>query len=150
MPLDTALALLKPLLEDPAVMKIGQNMKYDAKIFARLGIHVAPIDDTMLMSYAMHAGMHNHGMDYLSETYLGHKPIPIKELIGSGKTQVTFDRVEIDDRHPIRRRGCRCHPAPVADLQAAVAPGESHHRLRDPGTPPRARSGRNGDGRHSG
>ena len=96
MPLDTALALLKPLLEDPAVMKIGQNMKYDAKIFARLGIHVAPIDDTMLMSYAMHAGLHNHGMDDLSETYLGHKPIPIKDLIGSGKTQVTFDRVAID------------------------------------------------------
>ncbi len=96
LPLDTALALLKPLLEDPAVLKIGQNMKYDAKIFARLGIHVAPIDDTMLMSYAMHAGKHNHGMDYLSETYLGHKPIPIKDLIGSGKTQVTFDRVAID------------------------------------------------------
>jgi DNA polymerase-1 len=94
--LTTALALLKPLLEDPAVLKIGQNMKYDAKIFARLGIHVAPIDDTMLMSYAMHAGLHNHGMDYLSETYLGHKPIPIKDLIGSGKTAVTFDRVAID------------------------------------------------------
>jgi DNA polymerase-1 len=71
-------------------------MKYDAKIFARLGIQVDPIDDTMLMSYAMHAGLHNHGMDYLSETYLGHKPIPIKDLIGSGKTQVTFDRVAID------------------------------------------------------
>ncbi len=96
MPLDEALALLKPLLEDPAVLKIGQNMKYDAKIFARLGITVAPIDDTMLMSYAMHAGLHNHGMDYLSENYLGHKPIPIKDLIGSGKTQVTFDRVAID------------------------------------------------------
>ena len=96
MSLDAALALLKPLLEDSAVLKIGQNMKYDAKIFARLGIQVSPIDDTMLMSYAMHAGLHNHGMDYLSETYLNHKPIPIKDLIGSGKTQVTFDRVPID------------------------------------------------------
>ena len=96
MALDRALELLKPLLEDPAVLKIGQNMKYDAKIFARLGIRVAPIDDTMLMSYAMHAGLHNHGMDLLSETYLGHKPIPIKALIGSGKSQVTFDRVAID------------------------------------------------------
>ncbi|MBC7736046.1 MAG: DNA polymerase I, partial [Candidatus Saccharibacteria bacterium] len=96
MPLTEALALLKPLLEDDAVLKIGQNMKYDAKIFARLGIKVAPIDDTMLMSYAMYAGRHNHGMDYLSETYLGHKPIPIKELIGSGKTQVTFAQVPID------------------------------------------------------
>ncbi len=96
MSLDAALTLLKPLLEDSAVLKIGQNMKYDAKIFSRLGIQVSPIDDTMLMSYAMHAGQHNHGMDYLSETYLNHKPIPIKDLIGSGKTQVTFDRVPID------------------------------------------------------
>lgn len=94
--LDQALTILKPVLEDPAVLKIGQNMKYDAKIFARLGVTVAPIDDTMLMSYAMNAGLHNHGMDELSEKYLGHKPIPIKDLIGSGKTQVTFDRVAID------------------------------------------------------
>lgn len=93
---DEALALLKPLLEDDAVLKIGQNMKYDAKIFARLGVKVQPIDDTMLMSYAMHAGIHNHGMDELSETYLNHKPIPIKDLIGSGKTQITFDRVPVD------------------------------------------------------
>jgi DNA polymerase-1 len=96
LPRDAVLAALKPVLEDPAVLKIGQNMKYDAKIFARLGVQVAPIDDTMLMSYAMHAGLHNHGMDELSQTYLGHIPIPIKELIGSGKSQVTFDRVEID------------------------------------------------------
>ena len=96
MALSDALTLLKPLLQDPAVLKIGQNMKYDAKIFARLGINVTPIDDTMLMSYAMHAGLHNHGMNYLSETYLGHKPMPIKDLIGSGKTAVTFDRVPVD------------------------------------------------------
>ncbi|MBI1170969.1 DNA polymerase I [bacterium] len=93
---DAVLALLKPLLEDDAVLKIGQNMKYDAKIFARLGINVAPIDDTMLMSYAMHAGLHNHGMDELSEKYLGHKPIPIKDLIGTGKSALTFDKVAID------------------------------------------------------
>jgi DNA polymerase I len=97
MAMDDALALLKPLLEDPAVMKIGQNMKYDAKIFARHGISVAPIDDTMLMSYAMNAGLHNHGMDLLSERYLKHHPIEIKSLLGSGKSQVTFDRVPVDD-----------------------------------------------------
>ena len=96
LPADQVLAALKPVLEDPAVLKIGQNMKYDAKIFARVGITVAPIDDTMLMSYAMHAGIHNHGMDELSQKYLGHTPIPIKELIGSGKGQITFDRVAID------------------------------------------------------
>jgi DNA polymerase-1 len=95
--LDDLLAALKPVLEDASILKIGQNMKYDAKIFARHGVDVAPIDDTMLMSYAMHGGLHNHGMDYLSETYLGHLPIPIKSLLGSGKGMLTFDRVAIDD-----------------------------------------------------
>ncbi len=96
-PLDDALAALKPLLEDPSVMKIGQNMKYDAKIFARNGIAIAPIDDTMLMSYAMNAGQHGHGMDTLAERYLSHTPIPIKDLLGSGKSMITFDRVPIAD-----------------------------------------------------
>ncbi|SEP97857.1 DNA polymerase I [Thalassovita taeanensis] len=94
---DAVLAALKPLLEDPSVLKIGQNMKYDAKIFARRGVRVAPIDDTMLMSYAMNAGLHGHGMDTLSERYLNHTPIPIKSLLGSGKSMITFDRVPIDD-----------------------------------------------------
>ena len=97
MALETALALLKPVLEDASILKIGQNMKYDAKIFARHGVQVAPIDDTMLMSYAMHAGLNMHGMDALSQQYLGHAPIPIKSLLGSGKSQVTFDRVPIDE-----------------------------------------------------
>ena len=96
MPLQEALDLLKPVLEDAAILKIGQNMKYDFKIFARHGIRVAPIDDTMLMSYSMHAGLHGHGMDTLSDRYLGHQPIPIKDLIGSGKSQVTFDQVDLD------------------------------------------------------
>ena len=97
MDLAECLAMLKPVLEDPAVLKIGQNMKYDTKIFARLDIDVAPIDDTMLMSYAMNAGKHNHGMDTLSERYLGHTPIPIKPLLGSGKSAITFDRVPVDE-----------------------------------------------------
>ncbi len=97
MPMNVALDLLKPLLEDPAVMKIGQNMKYDAKVLSRYGIGVAPIDDTMLISYALNAGLHNHGMDALSERYLGHVPIPIKDLLGSGKKMITFDRVPIED-----------------------------------------------------
>ncbi|MBJ6373619.1 DNA polymerase I [Sedimentitalea arenosa] len=100
MPLEEALALLKPVLEDPAVLKIGQNMKYDAKIFARYGVDVAPIDDTMLLSYALHGGLHGHGMDTLSERYLAHSPIPIKPLLGSGKSAITFDRVPIDDAVP--------------------------------------------------
>ncbi|MFQ1699654.1 DNA polymerase I [Loktanella agnita] len=97
MDFNRCLEMLTPVLQSDAILKIGQNMKYDAKIFARLGITVAPIDDTMLMSYAMHAGVHNHGMDVLSERYLGHTPIPIKPLLGTGKSAITFDRVPIDD-----------------------------------------------------
>ena len=96
-PLDDALAALKPMLEDASILKIGQNVKYDAKVLAGYGIAMAPFDDTMLMSYALHAGLHGHGMDTLSEEYLGHKPIPIKDLIGSGKSARTFDLVPIDD-----------------------------------------------------
>ena len=97
---DAALAILRPMLEDAAVLKIGQNMKYDWKILARQGIRVAPIDDTMLMSYALHAGLHGHGMDALSESYLNHIPIPIKPLLGAGKAAITFDRVPIADAAP--------------------------------------------------
>lgn len=97
MDLDQALKALKPVLEDDAILKIGQNMKYDWKIIARHGVRIAPFDDTMLMSYAMYSGLHNHGMDGLSERYLSHTPIPIKTLLGTGKASVTFDRVPVDD-----------------------------------------------------
>jgi len=96
-PTEEALRLLTPMLEDPSILKIGQNMKYDSKIFAQLGINVAPIDDTMLLSYAMHAGLHGHGMDMLSERYLSHTPIPIKPLLGTGKSAITFDKVPLAD-----------------------------------------------------
>ncbi|RVV97031.1 DNA polymerase I [Mesobaculum littorinae] len=96
MPMARALELLKPVLEDPAVLKIGQNMKYDLKILAAEGIVLAPFDDTMLISYAMHAGLHTHGMDTLADRYLGHTCIPIKEILGTGKSQITFDRAPID------------------------------------------------------
>ncbi|RUS59916.1 DNA polymerase I [Pseudorhodobacter sp. E13] len=97
LPLARALDMLRPMLEDASILKIGQNMKYDAKIFALQGIAVAPIDDTMLMSSALFAGLHNHGMDTLADTYLGHTPIPIKSLLGAGKSQITFDRVPVDE-----------------------------------------------------
>lgn len=97
MPLELALEMLKPMLQDPSILKIGQNMKYDAKIFKRYGVSVAPIDDTMLMSYAMNAGLHNHGMDTLSQRYLDHVPIPIKSLLGTGKSAITFDKVPVAD-----------------------------------------------------
>ncbi len=95
-PLDQAVALLKPLLEDPAVLKVGQNIKYDMAILSRYGIHVGPIDDTMVLSFVLDAGLHGHGMDALAEAHLGFKPIPFKEVAGSGKSQITFDRVPLE------------------------------------------------------
>lgn len=97
LPMDQVLDLLKPVLSDPSVIKIGQNMKYDAKIFARHGLDITPIDDTMLISYALHGGLHGHGMDTLSERYLSHEPIAIKSLLGTGKSAITFDQVDIED-----------------------------------------------------
>ena len=95
-PMEEALAALKPVLEDPAILKIGHNAKYDWKILARHGIRMAPLDDTMLLSYALNAALHNHGMDELAQTYIGHRCQPIKELIGAGKNQITFAQVPID------------------------------------------------------
>jgi DNA polymerase-1 len=91
-----AIAALKPLLEDESVLKIGQNIKFDVSVFARCGVNLAPIDDTMLISYVLAAGLHSHGMDELSERHLGHKPIGFSDVAGKGKAQVTFDRVPID------------------------------------------------------
>ena len=98
--LDTVIDALKPVLEDPAVLKIGQNFKYDLAVFSRYGVNVAPYDDTMLQSYVLHAGMHGHGMDELSERFLGHTPISFKDVCGSGKSQITFDFVPLDKATP--------------------------------------------------
>ena len=95
-PLRAALAVLKPLLEDRAVLKVAQNLKYDWLVLARYGIEVAPYDDTMLMSYVLDAGRGPHGMDPLSEKWLGHTPITFDEVTGKGKARITFDRVPID------------------------------------------------------
>ncbi|MEM1287263.1 MAG: DNA polymerase I [Pseudomonadota bacterium] len=93
---DAALPLLKEVLEDPAILKIGQNMKYDMAIMANHDIAVHPFDDTMLLSYVCGAGTGGHGMDELSNRWLGHAPIAYKELVGSGKAMVTFEKVPID------------------------------------------------------
>ena len=95
--LEFVLGCLRPILEDESILKIGQNIKYDAKVLSHYGIDVTVFDDTMLLSYAMHGGLHNHGMDFLSERYLDHSPIAIKTLIGSGKSAITFDKVKIED-----------------------------------------------------
>jgi DNA polymerase I len=92
---EDVLARLKPLLEDPSILKIAQNLKYDFTIFAQRGIRVAPYDDTMLISYVLDGGLHGHGMDELSELHLSHTPIAFADVAGKGKDKVTFDCVPI-------------------------------------------------------
>jgi len=94
-PLAEAIAALKPMLEDPAVLKVGQNAKYDLAVLSRYGVRVAPIDDTMLISYVLEAGLHGHGMDELSALWLGHQPISFKEVAGTGKAQKSFKHVAL-------------------------------------------------------
>ncbi|MFK4820674.1 DNA polymerase I [Ochrobactrum quorumnocens] len=95
-PLGAALDALKTVLEDKSVLKIAQNMKYDWLVMRRHGINTVSFDDTMLISYVLDAGTGGHGMDPLSERWLGHTPIAYKDVAGSGKSSVTFDMVDID------------------------------------------------------
>ncbi|ALG72511.1 DNA polymerase [Azospirillum thiophilum] len=95
-PTSEAMAILKDVLEDPSVLKIGHNFKFDHQLFARNGIRVAPVDDSMLISYVLEGGAHGHGMDELAELHLAYTPIPFKEVCGTGKAQITFDRVPLD------------------------------------------------------
>ncbi|MFN3990719.1 MAG: DNA polymerase I [Erythrobacter sp.] len=100
--MDRALAALKPLLEADSVIKVFQNGKYDLNLFARNGIHVAPIEDTMVISFALDAGREQdgmgggHGMDELSERHLGHTPLAFKDICGTGKKAIGFGEVPLD------------------------------------------------------
>jgi DNA polymerase-1 len=95
-PFDEALAAIRPLLTDPSVLKIGHNIKYDWLLMHRLGVDIAPFDDTMLISYVLDAGNGNHAFETLAERWLGHAVIPFKDVVGSGRNLVTFDFVEIE------------------------------------------------------
>jgi DNA polymerase-1 len=90
-----ALAKLRPLFEDPAVLKIGHNMKYDMIVLARCGLSVAPYDDTIVMSFDLDAGLHGHGMDELAATHLSHSCIAYKDVVGTGKSQLGFQEVDL-------------------------------------------------------
>ncbi|HEX8663297.1 MAG TPA: DNA polymerase I [Beijerinckiaceae bacterium] len=106
-----ALAVMKPMLENRAVLKVGHNVKFDWVVLKRHGIDVRPFDDTMLMSYVLDAGRYGlagHGMDELSERHLGHRTIHYKEVAGTGKQAVTFDRVPVDK--------ATCYAAEDADV----------------------------------
>ncbi|MFN2099557.1 DNA polymerase I [Altererythrobacter sp. MF3-039] len=101
-PFDDAIVALKPLLEDDAVLKVGQNIKYDLNVLARHGIDVAPVDDTMVISFALDAGRGSdgigggHGMDELAERHLGHSCLAFKDVCGTGKKQISFGEVPLD------------------------------------------------------
>ena len=95
-PIAEAVALLKPVLEDASILKIGQNIKYDMQVLARYGVDVFPIDDTMLLSYVLEGGLHRHGMDAMAERLLGYEPIKFKDVTGAGKSKITFDLVALD------------------------------------------------------
>ena len=92
---DIVLKKLKPILEDPSIKKVGQNIKYDFIIFKNNGIELSSVEDTMLLSYTLDAGNNRHNMDTLSELHLGHKTISYKDLVGTGKKQLNFADVDI-------------------------------------------------------
>lgn len=95
-PLKEALALLKPILEDPGILKIGQNIKYDALVLKKYGLEITPLDDTMVMSYLLEGGQHGHGMDEIAKLYLDYDTVKYQDVVGSGRAQVTFDKVPLD------------------------------------------------------
>ncbi len=141
-PLNDAITRLKPLLEAPGVLKIGQNLKYDLLVLRRYGIDLAPLDDTMLISYAVDAGKGGHGMDALAARHLDHTCISFKEVAGTGKAMVTFDQVPLDkatayaaeDADVTLRLWLALKPRLVAERMATV-----YERLERPLVPVLAR-----------
>jgi DNA polymerase-1 len=108
-PCEQVIAHLKPLLEDPAVLKVAQNGKYDMAVLSRYGIAVSPMEDTMLISFTLEGGLRkSHGMDELSKTWLGHEPISFKTVAGAGKSQKSFKHVKLDE--------ATCYAAEDADV----------------------------------
>lgn len=112
-PIDEAMARLKPLLEDPAILKVAQNAKYDMAVLSRYGIQVGPVDDTMLISFTLEGGLHkSHGMDELSMRLLEHQPISFKTVAGTGKAQKSFKHVELG--------AATCYAAEDADVTLRI------------------------------
>ncbi|HEY8615155.1 DNA polymerase I [Phenylobacterium sp.] len=125
-PCEQVIAHLRPLLEDPAVLKVAQNGKYDLAVLKRYGIAVAPIEDTMLISFTLEGGLRkSHGMDELSKEWLGHEPISFKKVAGAGKAQKSFKHVKLDE--------ATCYAAEDADvtlrLYEHLRPRLTHEKL---------------------
>ncbi len=151
-----ALAALKPLLESDAVLKIGQNIKYDINILARNGIHIAPVDDTMIISFALDAGRSldgiggGHGMDELSQRHLGHTTLTFKDICGSGKKQIPFGEVPLARATEYAAEDADVTWRLHALLEAAPGDRARHAclRTRRPAADPGGR--RDGTARHQG
>ncbi len=94
---ELVLKKIKPLLEDPSIKKVGQNIKYDLIVLKNNGIEIDPVEDTMLLSYVLDAGNNRHNMDSLSELHLGHKTISYKDVVGTGKKQLNFSDVNLEE-----------------------------------------------------
>ncbi|MFI4964702.1 MAG: DNA polymerase I [Caulobacterales bacterium] len=125
-PLADAIARLKPLLEAPGVLKVAQNAKYDLAVLSRHGIEVGPIEDTMLIAFALEGGLHkSYGMDELSRRLLDHQPISFKKVAGAGKSQKSFKHVELG--------AATCYAAEDADVTLRIyehlRPRLAHEKL---------------------
>lgn len=101
LPVETALKLLKPMLEDPSILKIGHNIKYDMQIFAQTEtpVFLHPIEDTMLISYVIDGGTHHHSLDDLAKIHCNHTTVKFKDIAGTGKKQKTFDQLSIEESY---------------------------------------------------
>lgn len=95
--LEKAFALLKPIFENPALLKIGHNLKYDLLVLKKYGLEVAPFDDTMVLSYVLDGTKTLHNLDYLSLAYFNHTTLKYKDLVGTGKSEITFDYVNLEN-----------------------------------------------------
>jgi len=93
---EVVLKKIKPILEDPSIKKVGQNIKFDFLILNQNNIEITPLEDTMLISYTLDAGTNRHNLDILSEIHLNHKTISYKELVGTGKNKLNFSDITLD------------------------------------------------------
>ena len=94
---ELVLKKIKPILEDPSIKKVGQNMKYDFIVLKNNGIEINPVEDTMLLSYTLDAGNNRHNMDTLSSIHLHHKTISYKDIVGTGKKQLNFSDINLEE-----------------------------------------------------
>ena len=153
-PVSEALAVLKPLLEDPSVLKIGQNLKFDCLVLHRHGIALAPLDDTMLMSYALDAGRGQHGMDTLAERHLKHTCMPFTQVLehapGAKKSDKTFAQVPLDKATEYAGEDADVTLRLWMALKPRLAAERMTTRLRDAGAAAGVRAGRHGARRRQG